>query len=319
MIGVYIDIENLQSIDYLTKALDIIEQNFDQNLKYVKAYANWNIPALEKKRTFCLNKGIVCHQTKSPNKKNASDIELMLDVYEHLDELTTIIVVSDDSDFTCLSEKILSKNKQCINIRVKPCKYEHLYSKVIYLNEDAQDNLSDGEDTPIPIKMLYQDITTLKSTLDDTIADTKKSCFDSLESTLDKLRENDAKLDNLSLKFNSLKNDVNNIINLISKKHTSLKQNNQSKTAKATIADKMNLKQIPKDKKTLRKLREEICCILRKKDKNKVNIQINDLFIFLKNNGLAFLQKFNITSVEDLRAFLVYIHIPISKKGNVVI
>ncbi len=221
MLGVFIDAENINNVIYLEKAISIVSSKFDVKPKYYKAYADWTMESIREVKSFCIENGISCHQTSSPNKKNASDIELMFDVYELLDDLSIVVIISNDSDFTHISEKILNQNKQCINIRRQACHYENLYSEVIYLDNLINDdnwnhyqNFIKNFDTYS--KELSKQIESLNQNIKDTQNDflKYKQCIsDKIDDILTSIINHEKKINDVISHVNLLEEEVNKIAN----------------------------------------------------------------------------------------------------------
>jgi uncharacterized LabA/DUF88 family protein len=85
-----------------------------------KAYADWR--GFSKYRENLMEKSIDLYQIFPKGMKNSSDMKLALDAYQDLmlyDHITDVIIVSSDSDFINLAQKIRQLGKRVIGVGVR--------------------------------------------------------------------------------------------------------------------------------------------------------------------------------------------------------
>ena len=144
-------------IDFENVGLDHIQYLFDQlsdmgRVIVKRAYADWSVH--RNKRDQLLEHGIEAahyfHATKSG--KNASDIRLVIDAVDlvHTSSVDTYVVVSSDSDFVPLVNKLRSSGKLVVGAGrrdITPVTLVKSCDRYIYL-DDADNQMDEETDQP---------------------------------------------------------------------------------------------------------------------------------------------------------------------------
>lgn len=149
-------------IDFENVGLDAIQYLFDQlsdlgRVIVKRAYADWSVH--RNKRDQLLEHGIEAahyfHATRSG--KNASDIRLVIDAVDlvHTSSIDTFVVVSSDSDFVPLVNKLRSSGKLVVGAGrrgITPVTLVKSCDRYIYMDDEAEqiEQASEQTDDPRP-------------------------------------------------------------------------------------------------------------------------------------------------------------------------
>ncbi|MGG7048563.1 MULTISPECIES: NYN domain-containing protein [unclassified Campylobacter] len=120
------------------------------------AYGDFSLPSLKSYKDVILNHNIFAMQNFSyASGKNSSDIALAIDAMELLcsGEFDAFVIVSNDSDFIRLAQKIRSHGKTAICVATN-AKNERAYDEILLINKKSKirQNIENGVKSLIGIK-----------------------------------------------------------------------------------------------------------------------------------------------------------------------
>ncbi len=249
MCGVFIDAKSILDIKDLETVLLIISIKFDKKPQFLHVYDCGNLALSLQIKSFCSNNGITYNKSDI-SIRNSSSIDLMFDIYEYIDKLTTVVIVGDDKIFTKISKVVLSKNKQCINIRHKACDFEQEYSRTIYLDNLIFRNsyvdeeiIHNVEFYNKNIEVLSQSINSIKEDSLKNIEKFKKYFLSMIEVISNIQKQNEQKINSLEGSFDVLKEDLDMILSFISGLQT--KDNKTSINVEEAIVNKQEHEKEP--------------------------------------------------------------------------
>ncbi|MEM9576203.1 MAG: NYN domain-containing protein [Pseudomonadota bacterium] len=166
LLAVLIDADNIRAAD-AEPVLDEIKLIGEPALRRV--YGDWSNDSLSKWTGHIHRLGLVAHQTTANTKgKNASDIGLVIDAMDilHTQNFDGFVLVSSDSDFTALANRLREAGLMVIGIgeNKTPEALRNVCNRFILIenlrNNDAADQKADATSRAksLPLNHAYQRI-----------------------------------------------------------------------------------------------------------------------------------------------------------------